>query len=54
MLVFLVRFYLCIYLYFFHFSFDSKSIGRKHTLADIHEIRIVFSHPPPLPACFAN
>ena len=62
MLVFLVRFF-CLFTDFFlflHFSFDPKSISRKHTLADIYKIKIVFYPPPPpslppsLPGCFAN
>ena len=65
MLVFLVRFF-CLFtdffFFFLHFSFDPKSISRKHTLADIYKIKIVFYPPPPLPpslppslpGCFAN
>ena len=59
MLVFLVRFFCLFTDFFFHFSFDPKSISRKHTLADIYKIKIVFYPPPPpppfsLPGCFAN
>ena len=61
MLVFLVRFFyvfIIIIIFFWHFSFDSKSISRKHKLADIYKIKIVFSHlphsPPSLPAGFVN
>ena len=41
--------FLFIYWFFFflHFSFDPKSISRKHTLADIYKIKIVFYPPPP-------
>ena len=63
MLVFLVIFF-CLFIEFFflHFSFDPKSISRKHTLADTYRIKIFFFLPPPLPpslppslpGCFAN
>ena len=47
MLVFLVRFFVYLLIFFLHFSFYPKSISRKHTLADIYKIKIVFFPPPP-------